>query len=292
MYLAFWVASGAMAIAWLIALNGLLNLAAAWQTRVRIRIRRPRPVAVLPKALSVLGFALALSGSPAFAQGRPPVPPVRASQDAPAPPWTETGGSSSAPPQPPVPFEALPQVPVSEEGKEVGEMTRGGSHGAAGYDALVTIEDLELGEDGSAPHPAIHGRRGPGRVQPLFPRAKKITELSPAQRLERRDAMRRHPAGRAFRQRQAEGEAQAGSSPQPASSENPGTVAASGPDVRTWTVRAGDSLWAIAGEVLGTDDLVRIARYWPRIHRMNPEISDPNLVFPGQVLRLPEEDVR
>ena len=42
---------------------------------------------------------------------------------------------------------------------------------------------------------------------------------------------------------------------------------------------------------LGTDDLTRVARYWPRIHRANREIIGPNpdLIVPGQVLELPPE---
>jgi resuscitation-promoting factor RpfA len=59
-------------------------------------------------------------------------------------------------------------------------------------------------------------------------------------------------------------------------------------------VKPGDSLWSIAAEVLGTSDPARIARYWPRIHRTNRELigADPNLIFPGQVLELPDETRR
>ncbi|MFN2488432.1 MAG: LysM peptidoglycan-binding domain-containing protein [Actinomycetota bacterium] len=56
-------------------------------------------------------------------------------------------------------------------------------------------------------------------------------------------------------------------------------------------VRPGDSLWSIAEEVLATEDLRRIARYWPKIHRANYQVvgKDPSLLFPGQVLVLPPE---
>ena len=56
-------------------------------------------------------------------------------------------------------------------------------------------------------------------------------------------------------------------------------------------VRPGDSLWSIAEEVLGTKEVRRIARYWPKIHRANVELigRDPNLIFAGQVLVLPPE---
>jgi nucleoid-associated protein YgaU len=45
----------------------------------------------------------------------------------------------------------------------------------------------------------------------------------------------------------------------------------------------GDSLWRIAAEAYG-DPLL-----WPRIHAANEDaIIDPNLLHPGQVLRIPQ----
>ena len=64
------------------------------------------------------------------------------------------------------------------------------------------------------------------------------------------------------------------------------------PRRREWhAVLPGDTLWSIASERLGTDDIRRIARYWPRIHRANREVIGPNpdLIRPGQVLELPPE---
>ncbi|MDQ4125019.1 MAG: LysM peptidoglycan-binding domain-containing protein, partial [Actinomycetota bacterium] len=61
---------------------------------------------------------------------------------------------------------------------------------------------------------------------------------------------------------------------------------------RQWhAVLPGDTLWSIAAERLGTDDVRRIARYWPRIHRANREVigANPDLIRPGQVLELPPE---
>jgi hypothetical protein len=60
---------------------------------------------------------------------------------------------------------------------------------------------------------------------------------------------------------------------------------------RRYQVAAGDSLWSIAGRVLGTEDPRRIARYWPRIHRFNRGLigTTPNLIKPGWVLDLPPE---
>jgi nucleoid-associated protein YgaU len=60
---------------------------------------------------------------------------------------------------------------------------------------------------------------------------------------------------------------------------------------RTYTVVDGDTLWDIARRVLDTNDIRRIARYWPRIHRANRSVigRDPNLIFVGQKLVLPRE---
>jgi len=65
------------------------------------------------------------------------------------------------------------------------------------------------------------------------------------------------------------------------------------PNRPEWTVRGGDTLWDIAARVLGTSDQARIARYWPAIHRANRETigADPSLIFPGQILRLPPEEL-
>lgn len=60
---------------------------------------------------------------------------------------------------------------------------------------------------------------------------------------------------------------------------------------RSHSVRTGETLWSIAAEALRTDDVRRIARYWPRIHRHNRNVvgRDPNVIFPGQILHLPLE---
>jgi nucleoid-associated protein YgaU len=57
------------------------------------------------------------------------------------------------------------------------------------------------------------------------------------------------------------------------------------------TVRAGDSLWSLASARLGplASDL-DIAREWPRLYQANRAVigESPDLLHPGQVLRLPE----
>jgi nucleoid-associated protein YgaU len=60
---------------------------------------------------------------------------------------------------------------------------------------------------------------------------------------------------------------------------------------QTHIVRPGETLWSIAGAVLGTTDEHRIARYWPRIHRNNRALigSTPDMIRPGWALRLPPE---
>lgn len=51
--------------------------------------------------------------------------------------------------------------------------------------------------------------------------------------------------------------------------------------MKSYTVKKGDTLSAIAKRELGN------AARWPEIHRLNPDIEDPNLIHPGQTLRLP-----
>jgi hypothetical protein len=57
-------------------------------------------------------------------------------------------------------------------------------------------------------------------------------------------------------------------------------------------VRPGESLWSIAREYRPNAAALQVARLWPRIYDQNRnEIgSDPNLLRPGQVLRMPQRD--
>ncbi|MCL2423433.1 MAG: LysM peptidoglycan-binding domain-containing protein [Micrococcales bacterium] len=50
----------------------------------------------------------------------------------------------------------------------------------------------------------------------------------------------------------------------------------------THTVEPGDSLWKIAQDHLGDGSR------WPEIHALNPWIDDPNLIYPGQELVMPD----
>jgi nucleoid-associated protein YgaU len=53
-------------------------------------------------------------------------------------------------------------------------------------------------------------------------------------------------------------------------------------NARTYTVKSGDSLWAIANEIYGDGSR------WPEIFEANRDkISDANLIYPGQELKIP-----
>jgi hypothetical protein len=201
---------------------------------------------------SLVGFAIALSSGPVFAVRRNTVVPRRrAFRSAKLRPGTE----ETTPPRSSVP---------------------------SGRSGPVRV------------HPAIHGpsrTSAEHRVERLFVRATSRTDFDapvggpvidrggpespggPRGRdhdLEKELAKRRHPAGKGLRSKSA------------ADEPSPG---------RQHTVRRGETLWSIAADVLGTDDIRRIARFWPLIHRANRDIvgRDPSLIFPGQRLAIPDE---
>ena len=67
------------------------------------------------------------------------------------------------------------------------------------------------------------------------------------------------------------------------------------PNSDAYVVEPGDSLWRIAASVLrsnGDDEpsSADIARFWPTIYAANRALigDDPNLIFPGQRLLIPE----
>jgi nucleoid-associated protein YgaU len=61
---------------------------------------------------------------------------------------------------------------------------------------------------------------------------------------------------------------------------------------RVHVVRPGDSLWDIAATDLGgRPDADRVAAHWHRIYRLNQAHigPDPDLIHPGQRLRMPAQ---
>ena len=58
--------------------------------------------------------------------------------------------------------------------------------------------------------------------------------------------------------------------------------ASTAPTAKTYTVKAGDSLWAIAAKYYGKG-----AEYSKIASANTDKISNPNLIYPGQVLTIP-----
>ncbi len=54
-------------------------------------------------------------------------------------------------------------------------------------------------------------------------------------------------------------------------------------DVVEYTIKKGDTLWDISGLKL-TNPFA-----WPKIWKENPQIKNPDLIYPGQVIRIPED---
>ncbi|MGB0960267.1 MAG: peptidoglycan-binding protein LysM [Halocynthiibacter sp.] len=58
---------------------------------------------------------------------------------------------------------------------------------------------------------------------------------------------------------------------------------AGGDDPKFHTVEKGDTLWAVSEKALGNG-----ARYMEIFEHNKPMLKDPDLIYPGQVLRIPE----
>jgi hypothetical protein len=152
------------------------------------------------------------------------------------------------------------RAPPSRSGRPLPEAPWSGTSGFSPPHPLVPSRSEPLGT--LSAHPAIHGgTRLFDDLPPLFERAGKV----PEGKRELAHSRRLHPSG----------------SPQPV------TVTTKG----RHRVKSGDCLWAIAAEVLATDDPARIDRYWRQIFAANRSVIgiDPDRLLPGQVLKLPRE---
>lgn len=62
---------------------------------------------------------------------------------------------------------------------------------------------------------------------------------------------------------------------------------------REHVVRPGEHLWSIAEAELasaGEADVASVGRYWRRLVLANPQLDDPDLILPGDVISLPPVD--
>ena len=152
------------------------------------------------------------------------------------------------------------QVPPSRNGRPLPEAPWSGTSGFSPPHPLAPSRSEPFAPPSA--HPAIHGgTRLFDDVPRLFERAGMRSEADK----QLAHSRRLHPSG----------------SPQPVTLTTLQNVA----------VKRGDSLWAIAAEVLDTDDPVRIDRYWKQIFATNRSVigADPDKLLPGQVLELPRE---
>jgi nucleoid-associated protein YgaU len=83
--------------------------------------------------------------------------------------------------------------------------------------------------------------------------------------------------------------------PEPSTSSATSRFPGAGSTAATYLVRPGDSLWRIAERTLadrhgGVPMRAEIARFWPRIYETNRALvgANPDLIFPGQHLEIPE----
>jgi LysM domain len=61
----------------------------------------------------------------------------------------------------------------------------------------------------------------------------------------------------------------------------PSFVLAQTNEIKNYTVKKGDTLWSISRDELGD------AFLWPKVWKENPEIANPDRLYPGQIVRIP-----
>ena len=292
--------SGLIALgAWLLVLL-LTDLSRAARARTKASLD-PRSLAMLETAsgrvlhwrlYTILGFGLLLAPAPGSLARRMATPSSRHAETAESS-RPRTGGSP--PPLPSVPGRESSQSPSAHPLFRIeGSFHSNGSK----------LESDALRSDSELLHPAMHSGRGTRtRIDgPLFARGGRpvASHLAPTLGFPRSKelSMLLHPSGRSEsgddgrntgpREERVKPGASASS---PNSRTDRDRDESEGCSARRHLVREGETLWSIAADVLATDDIRRIARYWPQIHRANREIigSDPNLLFPRQLLVLPPE---
>ncbi|MGI8774404.1 MAG: LysM peptidoglycan-binding domain-containing protein [Actinomycetota bacterium] len=272
---------------WILAL-GLILLR-------RVQVRRgkrnilARPAHQLLRPGTLLGFLLTIP-HPADAHERRPLLPSRPKLAASEPPGGPAGkdlpDNLLAGPGSPPPWER-DNAPGGDGPYDRAQEPAGNGTSSAAAPSKPTGKRGSVRDDRPvySVHPAIHGsQRGEGTITPLFPRngSNKPPGLSGSPDIPARDCpaddraellacMRRHPAGKMVTK-----------------------VGDDAPKSRStcrYTVRRGDTLWGLAAAHLQTDDVRRIARFWPKIHRQNRDVigANPDLLFPGQMLEIPSE---
>ena len=72
--------------------------------------------------------------------------------------------------------------------------------------------------------------------------------------------------------------------PEPVLEPEPESEPESEPEqLTTWIVARGENLWNIAAE----EEVYSIPEQWPLIYKANLEITDADLIYPGQILDIP-----
>jgi len=61
----------------------------------------------------------------------------------------------------------------------------------------------------------------------------------------------------------------------------PALSSAQSQEIREYTIHGGDTLWGISGKELNDTFL------WPKVWKENPEIMNPDKIYPGQTIRIP-----
>ncbi|WP_217996358.1 LysM peptidoglycan-binding domain-containing protein, partial [Alicyclobacillus shizuokensis] len=65
------------------------------------------------------------------------------------------------------------------------------------------------------------------------------------------------------------------------------------PKASTYTVKSGDTLWGIVSKEYGIPNsgqanYTKIANILAQVEKANPQIKNPNLIYPGQKITLPK----